>query len=217
MPTGKSIIRFILTACCLYALLLGFWPVFAGVYATSFRTMGGIAFHTFGSSGTVRFESIASPSERDFDCIVRVHNTRTGAGLSQTASSKLLGYIPTIMTMSVFIATVAADRRRWRSLIAAMAVIHVFIALRLAIMLLDLFSGKDHVAQFDFGGATRGVIGFLNDLFTQSLTMNCVVPLVLWMALVVSRSGPLNRCDRRLATPNTGVPTPRESYSHKRR
>ena len=188
MPTAKPIVRFLVIASCCYALLLALWPVLGGAYSSAFTSIANVAFHTFGSTGTVRFDSLSPMPGEEFDCKLQLRNTRTVAGLSQPISTRLLGYVPTIVTLSLFVATVAADRRRWKALVVALAAIHLFITLRLAIMLLAYFSGDNQVAQFSFGRFADGAIGFLNDLFTRSITTHYLVPVILWLVLITACS-----------------------------
>lgn len=191
---GGFFIRFAL----IDALLLAAWLVIGPMYATAFRAAGNVAFGSFGANAAVDFhapaiadatgESGRSGGSGGMESEVSLSNTRTHARVHRLISARFLGYVPTVMTASLILATPIPIRRRWRALAWGLALIQLYVALRIWLMLLAGFSGDSAVATFSLGGFAESVLSSLFGLFSVSIIGCYLGPILIWI-LVTFRRG----------------------------
>ena len=163
------------------------WPWLGGTYAAAFRAGGNAVFCAFGNDGRVRFLPHSSPNERQ-DIEVVVSNRRTGAGRSIAGSSRFQGFMPTAFVLALILASPIPWSRRWRAAAWGLVLVSVYVALRILVFLLDVFSGNDTLALFSPGPFRRTVLDFLSWVLVVSFAGWLIVPLPIWALLSFRRS-----------------------------
>lgn len=99
-------------------------------------------------------------------------------------SARITGYLPAAQTLALCIATPIAWRRRLALTLKALALIHVFIALRVLIIILYWFSQPGPCAMYAPGRWVGGVLTNAFEFFAVAPTCTFVAPLVVWAVLV---------------------------------
>lgn len=184
-----------LLATLAHLALLCAWPAVKIVYAPLFRAAAQLAvgfLDPLPGPIEARFEpgagGLLAMNVPSMDTAVHLHHRELeGADASFGASSFFHGYVPTTVLLALFVAAtpLAWRMRRWR-LLLALALLHVFFALRCALAVFHCYAkcnvdGKPLVELGPF--ATRALELTWHFSFNEDFT-NYLVPIVLWAACV---------------------------------
>ncbi len=180
-PT-KLIGGFFLRLLLIYAGLMLCWPVVGAGYAAFFRGFGDTLFSRFGEYGRVDFQINPKQGGSDLDTRVRLTNRRNGASGGIFYPSRH-GYAATALTLAFILSTPIGWRRRAVAAVWGLLLVHGFIALRLWIGLLDVFSGPTELATREYGPFARAAIDLTLRIFTVSPEATYVVPLFIWIVV----------------------------------
>ena len=170
-----------------FAVFIAAWPWLGGTYAAVFRAGGNVVFCAFGNDGRVRFLPFSSLNERQ-DIEVVVSNRRTGAGRRIAGSSRFQGFMPTAFVLALILASPIPWSRRWRAAAWGFVLVNVYVALRILVFLLAVFSGDDTLALFSPGPFWQAVLEFLSWVLAVSFAGWLIVPLPIWALLSFRRS-----------------------------
>jgi len=200
MPSPKQIFGFFVLVLVYCALLLAPWPGLDGAYAAAFRAGGNVVFHRFWfwPEGWVRFVDPdartavdlppgvrlpAAEGVKDTVMILENRSTPRFLGFLRT-SSREVGYKPTAVLIALMLATPTSWRRRGKSLLWGLLLVHGFILLRLTVTLVANGFGADkgyalfHPAEF---GMT--VLDKLDTVLLMDPTVSYVAPAFFWFLL----------------------------------
>ncbi|MCI0632079.1 MAG: hypothetical protein L0Y44_15645 [Phycisphaerales bacterium] len=181
MHPHRLIAGFFLRLIAIYALLIAVWPLVWFGYGAALSAVSNVAFGELGAA-TVRFEpSTESSAGAAYDLTLVLRNKRTAALGRLPVSSFYYGYVPTALLAALTLATPIRWPRRMRALLGGLALVHAFIAFRLALLLVSNFSGTDLLATFSLGRAGDATISFFAELLASSLTGCYIVPVLLWI------------------------------------
>lgn len=179
MFKGRSALAFLVRFVIVFTLLMAPWPGLREAYAACFRAGGNVLLGAFGAHGSVRFLPLSTPDpEHDTELILR--DRRTGKTVHLAGDSRLYGYLPTGFVLSLILATPMGRSRRVKALILGMALVNVYVILRLAVFLAVAFSGAYGLTLYIYGPFWRGVLGFTHWVVVVSFAGWLIVPLPIW-------------------------------------
>jgi hypothetical protein len=187
MITRAQIITFFALLALINALLLIPWPWWTDAYARGFRNAANVLFDSIGSQGRVQFEPGENPAAIEESQVV-LRNLGSGAKARMAFSCRLTGWLPTALTAALIMATPLPWRRRIAALVAGLVLVHVFIAVRVWILLIKVFSAPDTLAVYSPAPLVRGLVSALADVISISLIGAFLGPLVIWMLVAFLRS-----------------------------
>jgi hypothetical protein len=124
----KAIVGFFVWFLIVYGALMALWPVVADEYGAFFRASGAMIFGSFGSTRTVRFQTLAEPDGTN-DTSLTIRNRAAPKSMELHTSSRRVGYFPTVILAGLILATPVPWRRRALALLWGLLLIHGFISL----------------------------------------------------------------------------------------
>ena len=184
-PT-KLIGGFFLRLLLLYAGLMLLWPVAGPQYARFFHGFGNTLFSEFGDRGRVHFGVNPEQGETDQDTHVQLTNRRTGVTGGIYYISRH-GYATTAITLALILATPTAWRRRGLATFWGLLLIHGFIALRLWVGLLAVFSGTHPLAIRQSSEFGRTILELAQRILITSPEATYVAPVFIWIVVCLRR------------------------------
>ncbi len=188
-PRGL-IARFFFRVLLFYGLLaLVPWTGLFEGYSAFSRAAGNAVFGSFGSGGMVRFRPLPEASG-GMDTEIAIRNVRSPVVGRLPHSNRFSGYLPTVETAALILATPIAWPRRWKALLWGMLLINGFVALRIWITLLRGFSMDQPCALYHPSPFWREALTHLYNYVAISPTCSFVIPALIWI-LVSFRSSDL--------------------------
>jgi len=183
----RRIAAFFALSLLIYAVLIVPWPGVMNAYRAGFRGVGNVLFARVGKAGTVAFEAIpAAMHEKDTRLTFR--STRVpGAAVPMDIDATYLGYRPVIFLVALTLATPVAWRRRWRALLWGLLRVHVFVAVRISLPIMNVFSNGDALSVFAPGPFLKGVLGKLTLVFFRAPATTYTAPAFIWLLVTFRR------------------------------
>lgn len=185
---ARSAWSLILRFAVIYALLVAPWPGVENGYAAYFRGMGnvwmGSAVGMFGGGRTLSF---AKPQEEvgNRDTLMLVGAKGASEVRVVPFVARIKGYLPTAMVVALVLATPIPWRRRWRALLWALLLVHLFIGFRMGVAAFHTFTRPTEFAWTTLGPASEEALRLAHKIFFKGYAMSFVVPAVVWIALCV--------------------------------
>jgi hypothetical protein len=136
---------FLLRFAFLYAALSAVWPAVGEAYGRAYAETGQRLFGSDSRASAVRFDRI-EPVGGGLDIQIVFSNRRTSQTLSMLRSSRFTGYGLASLLTALVMATPLPWRRRLRALAWGLLFVHLFMALALGLLVLDMFSNGDALA-----------------------------------------------------------------------
>jgi hypothetical protein len=184
MPPPKRVITFTLCVLAVTLALLAPWPGFDRAYTVAFRGVADVLFGSIGADGVVRFEVNPLP-ESDMDSLIVLGNRATGAKARAPLSARVIGYVPTVLALALCLFTPSPWVRRIVTLGVVLALIQVFVAVRLYLRLMEIFSAGDTLSVFTPGPVAGGILSTLSQILSVSLLGSFLVPILIWAAVAL--------------------------------
>lgn len=176
---------------CLAIAPITLWPAFQRGYAAFFRTCAGGVFGSFHISG--RSEWVPAVGQGDYDTTVKLWNVRMPRFDGTIyCDSRRMGYAPLSLIVALILATPLPRRRRRIAMLWGLLAVHLFIALRLEIMLLDYFCADLPLRLYTPTPFWRAVLHEVFAVIAFSFPSAFIGPAVLWV-LVTFRRGDWER------------------------
>jgi len=190
----RRVSGFLFLSLFVYGLLVVPWPGVMDTYRmNAYRAyFCGGANAIFGTLGgaAISFKPITAPDHAK-DTTVTMQPRRGPRGQFDM-KSLYTGYRPTAFMIALVLATPIAWKRRLRALLWCLLWVHVFIAIRLDIRLLDALSNADALAVFTFSPFWKNLLTALRLIFFGAPATDYTVPAFIWL-LVCFRRGDLQR------------------------
>lgn len=178
------VIGFFAAAAVLYAVLAGPWLRVGEVYTREYRALANHIFGTFGR-GEVRFHEPIPGERLDTSVSIRLPPSRQVA--TRGHSARLTGYLPTVMTLALVAGTPLPWRRWLLAVFWCLAWLHVFIGVRVVLVLVQFFSVEGPWAMFHPGPVVKGSVEAATEVLVVSPTCSFLVPVLVWAAVCVRR------------------------------
>ena len=183
---NKVIAGFVLWFLLVYSLLMAPWPELQNAYRAAYMGAGQFLFQTLMSPDTIRFEA-PDTVEREVDTVVFVRYRETGGWITLGINSRQGAYLPTVVLASLILATPVPWSRRGVSVLWGLVLIHLFIVVRLTIVVLS--------AYFWMRGPNTGADASLwTKVFVAGVKfaatgqgLGYIVPTIIWLLVAVPR------------------------------
>lgn len=181
---------FLGAAGALHALLLGLWPPLAPAYGACVRSGGRALFGDFGGNRSVAFVALEEGLAKDTLLVIGPTDDRQRIG-GTGVSTEHLAYRPAALLVALVLGGALAWRLRTRATVRALVLglvgVHLFVALRLFVVLALSFARfqVDGRPLLDLGAVPEPVLDTAGILLWQEPTTNYVVPLLLWAVLLL--------------------------------
>ncbi len=186
MKPSRNWIRFILLLTVYYALLIAPWPGLEDTYARVFRAGAQYVLGSYGSAGAVRFEP-GSPQDETHDTGLMALNKGNGAYVGMGIDTRYEGYVPAAFLLSLALSSPVPWSRRIWALVWGLLLIHIFIALKLLVMITYLFSLDHPASLFKFSDFwNKALAGALQVIAPAPLTW-LIVPIFIWILVTFRR------------------------------
>ncbi len=186
MPPRQLVSRFALLATYAVAFVL-LWPWVGERYGRAFRegTMG--MCRTIGASWVVVLKPLEHPTAQLDTKMFLIHR-QARESVSQTLSSRYIGYAPTTFLVALILATPLTWRRRLIALLWGLVLTHAWIAFSMLLLIVHGYSRGDVISIFDVSPFTRDVLAFLREALVMAPVVKYTVPAVIWMLVSFRRS-----------------------------
>ena len=191
MPAHRTVVGFFLRLFVIYGLLAVPWPWVTDAYTSLYHGVGNAWFGSFGSDGVVRFVEPAD-AEAPHDTKIVIRNRKSQVFGSTTHNARVMGWLPTIETVALILATPLPWARRRIALLWGLLLVHAFIWLRLEVVLLHWFTGDQPWCIYRPPPLIDALLEQAMVIGVISPTPSLVVPLLIWMAATFRR-GDLKR------------------------
>ena len=188
---NKAIARFVLWFLLVYSLLMAPWPGLQNTYRTAYVGAGQFVFQTLTSPDTIRFKA-PDVVEREVDTVVLVTHRGAAGWLTLGINSRQGAYLPTVVLASLILATPVPWSRRGASLLLGLVLVHLFIAVRLTIVVLSgyyLMLGPNAGTETSLW--TKVVLAGVKFAATGQ-GLGYIVPTIIWVLVAIPREQ-LNR------------------------
>ncbi len=184
MPAPSTARRFALRLLLVYGLLIIPWPGLKSGYGSLFRTCSNGLFQAVGLRSIVELRAPAK-EHAAWDVEMHMKNPRKPGRWHVEYSSRGWGYLPMAAIVALIVATPLAWSRRWMALAAGLVLVHLFIALRIAVVFLYgmYWGGAIRLSSAVAKAAEIALHGFSN-----SPVATFVVPVVIWLLVTFRRS-----------------------------
>ena len=190
MLQRRPITGFFLKLTLLYGLLLVPWPGLSTAYLGCLRWAGNHLYGSFGSDGLVHLDAAPEGMGR-WNTLVMLMNQSSGVRAGLLYQSRQ-DYLATALLVTLILATPIPWSRRWKALLWGLLAVHGFVAFRLLIWLIDVFSGDNTLAIFTLSQAAKSVIHVCANALLVAPEATFVVPVPIWI-LVTIRRGDVKR------------------------
>ena len=195
MDTRRLVIGFCIRLVVLYALLAAPWPGLSTHYAEAFARCCNFITHDifkgygiFGTNATARVYAIPGDDlQHDIKLVIGNRSSRALTDCPRT-SSRHLGYMPAVVLACLVLATPLPWRRRALALVWGELWIHLFIVVRLALVLAYAFQGTHPYSAFSLGPFGAKALFIAYDVAAVEPVTSYVVPLFVWIVTVFRRS-----------------------------
>ncbi len=192
MPLNrKTLVLFFAKVAGWYAAFLILWPVLGGAYAHLFCVTGDAVFSSFGSAGRTDFVLIeprpAGNKAQDFEIkLANLQAQRTGT-FEPDRNTRNMGYLPTVFTAALVLATPVSWRRRGLALIWAAVLISAFIGLQIALHLFNAYSDPNVIKQFNIAPLTKQLLVIALKVVALSPVTAYIAPVFIWIIATFRR------------------------------
>lgn len=175
----------------LLTLLSRYSPLVKESYAAAFRACARTVFATFHVDG--RTEWLPTTEAGEFDTEVRLRNARVPDIEGGThCDSRRMAYAPLSFIAALVLATPLPWRRRLIALFWGLLAVHLFIVLRLELILLYAFCEDSPARLYAPSPFWSNVLYHAFEALAGSFPSSFIVPTMLW-ALITFRRGDLER------------------------
>lgn len=183
MLARRDTTRFAVRVFILLGLMIAPWPGVARAYEAVFRTVCNTVLGSLGSHGMVEFRREENANTA-WDGVIIFRPLSRMAGWDRGYDSRLWGYLPTVTLIALVMASPISWSRRWRALALALALVHLFIALRIEATVLDSFVAISDRSSSWLGRAAMTVA---QHALAASGVTSIVVPAGIWILVVFRR------------------------------
>ncbi len=201
MVARKKVIGFFVLLIVLYTLFAWPNPTVESAYSRGFvkcaeflmrvdrdpPTDGGPPKGVYGTDAIVWLSS-EYDKDRERDVRFLTVNRLNGRGVeNEVTSSRHVGYMPAAVFLALVLATPVRWKRRVMALILGLVLVHVFVAARLAMILVHKFHGDDSYCLFHWDSPWDTVLEVAFRLTAVVPASIYVVPLIIWIAVTFRR------------------------------
>jgi hypothetical protein len=185
---ARRIAGFALRFVVVYGLLIFAWPAVRPLYRPFYCALGNALFGTvlFHGEGSARFTPKDTREDLDIEVVMKKRSAPRISGRAEN-KSRVMGYLPTISVVALVLATPLPWKRRRRALLAGVALVSLFVALRIAIPVVRDFSKPDALQVYHPGAFGRWLLGIADRALLGAPASFFVVPILIWVLVAFRR------------------------------
>lgn len=177
---------FVVRLLMIYGVLCIPWPGIRQGFAALYRYAANGFFGSFGSDGVAHFQS-APTRPNNFDSQIQLLKRDTPKLGTARHDSIRTGYFPIAETIALVLATPIPWQRRWKALLFGILLANGFVALRVYIILIYLFSVERPWALYKPSPFWNEVLTRVYDFIAIFPVAPFLVPVLIW--ILVSFNG----------------------------
>ncbi len=183
MLRSKTLILFLLKALLIYGLLSAPLTFYDKSYGDFYRKVAGMFFSKFRDTGFVKFKEWKDPATTHVNlgnyALVRQDGTSKTAYVD--INTRYLGYLPTILLISLVIASPVSWKRRLLALISGLVLVMMLVMFKQWIALLWLSHETPWLQLTNFTGTGKTVLTFLNTFISVSSSSVLYFVVAIWL------------------------------------
>jgi len=193
MPPRRLVGAFLLQFVVIYGLLIFPWPGGRATYGRFFRGVAGAVFAREQGLAIVRFRAAEKPPrpEIDLEILYAQRGQIDGAGHAPARilglDTRGVGWVPTALLLALMAATPLPWSRRWRALLAGVALVHGYL---LAVVACYLWNQSGGLVPVSFLPFWPSLGNFLEETFVGQMGPSFVVPVLIWLLVVFAVERP---------------------------
>lgn len=179
----RRVVMFVVIASVVYFAFVLAWPMVGHGYGVAYR---GCARTLLGQFDGDIVEFRPTKTRVNMDTEIRVNRRHVPVAGRCFHSTRVIGYLTTAEFVALVVATPVTWRRRLIALLVGLSVVHVYILLRVVMVIVWLYGTPDApFAKYDFG--TRGwhVVTWLHEAIVGSLNGTFFGPVAIWIAVTI--------------------------------
>ena len=190
MPSRSLIVGFFWRFALVYGLLIAPWPGFNAAYGRYFRILGQTVFAREGDRRILHFEAVPKNLHRVLDTRIALANRdqmdREGRGPVRylELDSRGVGWVPTVLTFALIVATPIPWLRRCWALLWGMLTVHGFILVSVAVY---IWNNSTDLALLTVAPFWKQIIAGLEETLITQMGVSFVVPVLIWILVTIRR------------------------------
>jgi len=190
MLRSKTILLFLLQAFIIYGLLSLPFSVYDDAYGNFYRKMARSCFGEFRDNGFVKFSECREPKVtlENIGNYTLVHPDGSAKTATDTFNTRYLGYIPTILLISLVLASPVPWKRRLISLAAGLILVTLLILFKHWLRLLWLCNENTWLQLTNFTDTNNKLFNFIYNFISVSSSTVLYFVVAIWL-LVTFRAG----------------------------
>lgn len=182
----RRVWAFLLRFLVVYVLLMLPWPESDDAYRALFIGTGRVVFRSFAGADALDIERLDEHGQTT-DTRLWVERRDAGGRVWTDVSCTQVAYLPTVVLVSLILATPIPSRRRGWALLYGFILVHLFIALRVGAML--IYAANLNLLGADPGNATlwTSTVAAAMKFFSVGQGVSYVAPVLIWMLVALHR------------------------------
>lgn len=193
MWRSRKLGRFLVGVLVLFGLLTAPWPGWNRGYSQWLGVVGTATFSLVPARWSVSFAAQPRTAARPLDLRVTVGNReqlgpdgRT-PGITLELDARGIGWVPTATFLALVLATPVAWPRRLFALVTGLALMHLFLALTLAVHVLHLTAKQEMLHLLSVSPKMQMVLGAVDYTLVIQMGTGFAMALVLWVVTLFRR------------------------------
>ncbi len=183
MLRNKTLLLFLLKAAIFYALLSAPFSFYDKVYGKLYRQVAGYVFHHIRDNGFVMFRELDDPATTHvlIGSYALVRPDKTTETLERFVNTRYLGYIPTILLISLVLASPVPWKRMLIALAAGLLLVTLLVLFKQWIALLWHCENNKWLNLTNFTGARQHLFMFLYGIVCASSSTLLYFVVAIWL------------------------------------
>ena len=191
LTVAKQVIRFLCLFAVAYGILMG-WPGFGTAYSTFYRAGAAFLFGSFGSRGIVRFRHLPEDNLKNYikisfyDRSIRDKNAGLIPIMQLRYGIRHCDYMYVAFMSALIVAGPISWKRRGWALFWGLILIQVFIAFRLALLVLFAFNSKSP-SMFALKPFWNSILSLFANVFAMDVFFGFAIAISIWILVSFRR------------------------------
>jgi hypothetical protein len=180
----KPVVKFLAIFAALYVICVLPWPGWQDTTASAFQAFGNLFVGNSRGEGTVVFGPMPAGSG-SFDTKITLYNSTRTRYRDFIYSSRIYAYLPISLLVCLCLATPLPWRSRLKLTGSGLAILAVFLALRILLLLLRELTRYDAVSIWRPSRSVWWCIDVVSGIAVQAPVPNFAFPILIWAFLAI--------------------------------
>jgi len=183
MSRYKTLVFFVLKAIVVYVLLMAPFSFYDGMYGKFYRSCGGLFFGRFDGNGIARFTegSEKKVTRIDIGNITQLDAAGQLKTVWLNTETRGFGYLPTVLLISLVLASPVSWRRKIIALIVGGALVTLLVMFRIWFQILYLCGQFPWLNLYNFGETQKRIIEFIYQAAVIPINMVLYFVIIIWL------------------------------------